>query len=143
MTEFHSFLHDRRVLILEDEYLISVMLEDILKELGCRSVASATGTESALQLISTYEPEFALIDYSIGAGTSEDVGRVLTDRGIPFAFVSGRLPDDVAAAFIDVPFVGKPFSTEDIEDALLRALAASAGTAAFPVAQTISIVRRH
>jgi CheY-like chemotaxis protein len=142
MTEFRSFLHDRRVLILEDEYLISVMIEDILKDLGCQSVASATGIESALQLISTYDPEFALIDYSIGAGTSQDVAQALVDRGIPFAFVTGRLPDDMVAGFADVPFVSKPFEPEDIEDALLRALAASAGTVAFPVAQTISIVRR-
>jgi CheY-like chemotaxis protein len=143
MTQFKSFLHDRRVLILEDEYLISVLIEDILKELGCRSVASATGTESALQLISTYEPEFALVDYSIGAGNSLDVAQALTERGVPFAFVTGRFPDDIAKVFSDVPLVSKPFEAADIEDALLRALAASPGTAAFPVAQTVSAVGRR
>jgi CheY-like chemotaxis protein len=120
-----SIFIGRRVLVLEDEPLIALELVDMFEGLGCLSVGQAVTIASALQLIRTREPEFALLDYTIGAQASTEVAAELARRNIPFAFATGVQHSQIPAEFACIPFVSKPFELDDIENGMLQAFVAS------------------
>ncbi len=99
-----------RVLVLEDDKNVSLLLEDMLGELGCRLVGPCDSSAAALSLMQTQAPQVALLDVHLGAGQDGyAVAGALAARQVPFAFVTGdgaaRLPE----AFADRPVLQKPF----------------------------------
>ena len=91
-----------RVLVVEDEYLIRMLLEDMLDELGYR-VAAAVGTISEAASIATSgEFNAAILDVNLDGQEIYPVADILAKRGLPFVFVTGygerSLPDLIAAA---------------------------------------------
>src|SRR4029077_10215973 len=86
-----------RVLVVEDEYLIRMLLEDMLDELGY-GVAAAVGTISeARQFATDAEFNAAILDVNLDGQEIYPVADILAGRGLPFVFVTGygecRLPE--------------------------------------------------
>jgi CheY-like chemotaxis protein len=100
-----------RVLVLEDNLIIAMEIEDILKSLGVEHVEIATNSAEANALIDAKSFDFALLDVNLGAETSFDFAGILVARGVPFGFVSGYGEDtSFPAPLRDIPRISKPFN---------------------------------
>ncbi len=101
----------KRVLVLEDNLLIAMEAEDILKSLGVEHVEIATDLTQAAALIQEQTFDFAFLDVNLGPDTSFDFAGVLIARGVAFGFVSGYGEDaSFPAALRDIPRISKPFN---------------------------------
>src|SRR5262245_65632453 len=78
-----------RLLVVEDEYLIRMLLEDMLDDLGY-GIAAAVGTLSEAQQIAT-DGDFsaAILDVNLDGREIYPVADILAKRGLPFVFVAG------------------------------------------------------
>jgi CheY-like chemotaxis protein len=106
------------ILVLDDEPLISELLESYLTELDCKTVGPAHSVQSALGLIDTQPLDGAIIDLSLRGEESYSVAHALASRGIPFAFATGYSGADVARQFPDAMILSKPFSFDDVRAAV-------------------------
>jgi DNA-binding response OmpR family regulator len=117
-----------RVLVLEDEPLIAMMVGGWLTELGCETVGPAHTVPAALALIEHGPLDLAILDVSIGSEDSAPVADVLRYKGIPFALASGRASDALAAIYPNAPTLPKPYdfaAVRAVVEALLGAGAQS------------------
>lgn len=86
-----------RVLIVEDETLISMLMEVYLEQLGCSVVGSASRLDEAVEMAGRLEMDAAVLDVNLAGKMSYPVAEVLRARGVPFVFATGYglggLPD--------------------------------------------------
>ena len=78
-----------RVLLVEDEAMIAMLIEDMLVELGCDVVATAAKLDDAVSLAQSGSFDLAFLDLNLRGVASYPVAQALRERGIPFAFVTG------------------------------------------------------
>jgi AmiR/NasT family two-component response regulator len=105
-----------RVLVLEDDVLISMDLAGMIADLGHEAVGPFRRVADAVAAIrSEIAIDYALLDHSIGPTSSEEAGSALIERGIPFAFVTGRSRDELPRAFADAPVLVKPIGRANLE----------------------------
>ena len=110
-----SSLHQLRVLVLEDEALILMDVEDLLRGEGYR-VSGAASIQSALALIDDTVFDLAVLDVGMQTGHSGAVAEALTARNIPFIFCRGT--EEPPDGFEDIPVVGKPYRDGELLAAL-------------------------
>ena len=109
----------RRVLVVEDEALVAILLQDLLSDLDCDVAAVASTSTEALALARTCEADFALLDVNLGGGsTSFAAADALLARGLPFAFVTGYGADGVRADLRHLPVVPKPIGAGELAKVL-------------------------
>jgi CheY-like chemotaxis protein len=116
----------KRVLVVEDEMIVAMLIEDILAEAGAEVVGPATRNARALELLAEGPVDAAILDVNLGAETTLPVARELRARAIPFAFATGYGAAGVPDEFAGQPFLPKPFREADLREALARALGAVA-----------------
>jgi CheY-like chemotaxis protein len=107
-----------RILVVEDEMLVSILLEDLLQGGGCEIVGPAARLGRAIDLATTETIDAALLDLNIDRREVYPVAEILAQRAIPFAFVSGYSVGNVRASFRNRPTLQKPFQTEELERVL-------------------------
>ena len=73
-----KLLSGRRVLVVEDEMLVLIMIEDMPADLGCKSVTSAATVEKALALINAQVFDVALLDMNLNGSDSHPVAEALS-----------------------------------------------------------------
>ena len=110
-----SDLSASRVLLLEDQMLIAMHLEQILRDAGITQIVTAGSNAEALERLRDFVPDVAILDVNLGAETSAAVATVLARTGVPFLFATGygdaaTIPDE----FSKVPIVRKPFEASAI-----------------------------
>jgi CheY-like chemotaxis protein len=110
----------KRMLIVEDEFLIAVMLEDMLSELNFGVVGIASNPTRALELIASTEFDAAILDVNLDGCDSFDVAAALSERRIPFIFTTGYGSSRVLPEYAHHPVVQKPYRLEELSDALGR-----------------------
>lgn len=110
----------RRVLVVEDEMMIALLLEDMLADLGHRVVAVAGRLDAALELARETDADLAILDVNLNGEASFPVAEVLTERGLPFLFATGYGSPGLSAPFEDAVTLKKPFELEDLSQALQR-----------------------
>jgi len=105
-----------RVLVAEDETLVSMMLEEMLEDLGCETVGTHATLESALVASRADDFDVALIDMNLCGESAEPIVAELSARAIPFAIASG------ADAALTRPsggiVLGKPYGFDQLRDTL-------------------------
>jgi len=111
-----------RVLVLDDEPTISMMLQDWLTDLSCETVGPAYSVEGALALIETACPDAAILDLCVRDEKSYPVATSLRARQVPFAFATGYGDEVLVDAFKDEIIVSKPFDFAEIKDVLAKLL---------------------
>lgn len=104
-----------RVLVVEDEMTIALLLEDMLLELGHSVVAMPMRLEAAIGIAQSAEMDFAILDINLDGAKSYPVAEILRARGVPFAFASGYGSVGVDPPFQDLPVLQKPFSLAQLE----------------------------
>lgn len=112
----------RRVLVVEDEPMIRLLLDDMLTDLGYTMAAEAGRLDEALAVAKDGEFDLAILDVNLNGQPISPVVDVLTARGVPFVFVSGYARRGIPQEHSTIPLLQKPFQA----DGLARALAAVA-----------------
>lgn len=103
-------LAGRRVLVVEDEWLLASDTARALQQAGAIVVGAVANLQDALSLVGEAGPfDAALLDIKLGAEMAYPVADRLREMAVPFAFVSGYAPGVRPARFEDVPFHEKPF----------------------------------
>jgi CheY-like chemotaxis protein len=111
-----------RVLIVEDESLVAMLIEDMLTDLGYEVAAIVGRLEQARESARELDVDFALIDLNLSGARTDDIAAILSERGIPFVFATGYGAAGVVDAWRDAPVLQKPFRIEDLARAIARAL---------------------
>ena len=119
----NELLAGRRVLVVEDEMMILMMIEDMLTDLGCETVITAATVDQALDLIDGQEFHAAMLDLNLKGESSYAVADALIARGVPFVFSTGTTDHNMRDGYRDHSVVRKPFSHEKLAEALTRLLA--------------------
>ncbi len=111
-----------RVLFVEDDAIVAMLIEDLLLELGVEVVGPAYGLETALHLARTADVEAAVLDIQIKGEFSYPVADALLARGIPIIFATGYGERAIPERFKDVPTLHKPFESARFHQVLTEAL---------------------
>lgn len=104
----------RRVLVVEDEMLILLMIEDMLTEIGCLSITAASSVEEALRVLATESFDIAVLDVNLNGTQSFPVADALAALGVPFFFTTGY-GQAVTDGYRDRPVLTKPYQLESLE----------------------------
>lgn len=112
----------KRLLVVEDDILIALMIQEMLQELGHVVSASASQLDHALTLAETQQFDGAILDLNLDGASSFAVADMLAANGIPFVFASGIERRLLPERFSGVAVVGKPFGQDDLVDALATIL---------------------
>jgi CheY-like chemotaxis protein len=103
----------RRVLVVEDESLVAILVEDLVADLGCVVVGPVSTAAQAKALAETGDIDIALLDINLGRGeTSFEAAEILRGRGVPFAFVTGYGRQGVRPDLRDAPVIDKPIDPD-------------------------------
>jgi CheY-like chemotaxis protein len=109
---------DFTILIVEDQPLIALSIEDVVREIGGGVVGSAARLSDALTLIETASWDAALLDVRLAQGeTVYPAAERLQAKGVPFAFLTA-CDGEIDARYLDVPVLRKPFSEAELESCL-------------------------
>ena len=105
----------RRVLLVEDEALVGMMMRDILVENGLFVVGPCCTLAEALATISATEVDCAILDLNLGGETVYPLAEVLSARSVPFLFVTGYGRESIEERFKIVPIIHKPVVRDSLE----------------------------
>ena len=115
-------IENLRVLVVEDESLIAMLIEDTLEDMGCSVVAIAAGLEEAIALASDREFDVAILDVNLNGVQTFPLARLLMERNAPFIFSTGYGSSGIPEAFRKAPVIAKPFLQIDLKRALVSAM---------------------
>jgi CheY-like chemotaxis protein len=107
-----------RILIVEDETMVAMLLEDIVDELGFRVVGPVGRVSQALALLESATIDGAVLDLNLAGEFSYPIADALIARGLPFVFATGYGEAGVDPAYHSRPVVQKPFTLERLQQAL-------------------------
>ena len=108
-------LADRRILVVEDDMLIAMLIEQVLQDLGCIVVGPVGRLDAALRLAGSEALDAAILDVNIRGGPVYPVAEQLRTRGIPFVLASGYGDWALPAAFRGQPRLTKPFTCDEVK----------------------------
>jgi CheY-like chemotaxis protein len=116
-------LAGRRILVVEDESLVAMLLETILEDMGCSPVGPAASVDDGLALATEGEPlDGALLDVNVAGRQVFPVAAALKERGIPFVFSTGYGEGGLPDEWRGHPTIQKPFTEGAVRDALMKAM---------------------
>jgi CheY-like chemotaxis protein len=108
-----------RILVVEDELMIRMLLEDMLGELGHTIAAAAARIDEALEAAKTADFDLAILDVNLNGEPISPVADALVARGVPFVFATGYGEHGLPQPYRDRPTLKKPFQLEGLEQMLL------------------------
>lgn len=108
-------LEGLRILVVEDEMMIAMLMEDFMEEFGCTIVGPVANIENALLLIKTEAIDGALLDLNLAGNVAYPVADELARLRIPFIVVSGYGDQELAGGYNDRPRLPKPFRRLDLQ----------------------------
>jgi light-regulated signal transduction histidine kinase (bacteriophytochrome)/CheY-like chemotaxis protein len=122
-AEFTKELGSGAALIVEDNVIIAMEAEDVLRGFGFTDCRIAGSVNAALGILEGSDVSFAMLDVNLGKDTSEAVAHELEARAIPFIFASGYGERSLqSGAFKSVPVVTKPYGERDVRSAIGRVI---------------------
>ncbi len=113
----------RRILIIEDEFLVAMLLEDLLSEMGHCVVACIARIDNGMKFADHADLDFAILDVNVGGEQSFPVAEILRRRGIPFIFATGYGAGGVTSEFRNELTLQKPYEPRELERAIEQACA--------------------
>ena len=124
MMAADSVLSGLRLLVVEDEAMVAMMIEDQLTDLGCIVVGVVASVSAGLAAIEEKASRLdaAVLDINLGDEKVYPVAGRLTDRGIPFIFSTGYSLAGIDAEFARTPTLSKPFGPKALEATLISVL---------------------
>jgi response regulator of citrate/malate metabolism len=119
-------MNSRRILIIEDSPVVGPFTVDVVEELGFTVVGPAPNLASARQLIEEETFDAALVDIHIRGERAYNLCEALSAKGVPFILTSGYAAWQIPEKWQDCPRLQKPYTLEQVEEALNAVLGASA-----------------
>ena len=110
----------RRVLVVEDEFTIVLLIEDALLDLGIQVIGPASRLDAALRLAREAQIDAAMLDINILGGNSYTVADILVERGIPFFFCTDYSDWALEERHRNRPRLAKPFSSKGLQNQVLQ-----------------------
>ena len=117
-----TFLKGLSAVVVEDEMIVSLLVEDMLATLGCTDVVHAASVSTALDEIAKAVPDIAVLDVNLGNEMVYPVAERLNVAGVPFVFTTGYGRGAIKLEWAARPCVQKPFSIDAFAAALRNAL---------------------
>ena len=114
-------LEGRRILVVEDEFLIAMEVEDALRALGAEVIGPFGRLEQALGAVQDEEIHGAVLDVRLDGETSEQVAAVLVARGVPVLLTTGYESEQLPPDLRHLPRLRKPFDESDLRVMLEQA----------------------
>jgi PAS domain S-box-containing protein len=111
-------LQGKRILVIEDEPLIGMVLTDYLGDAGCEIIGPAQTLDKAMALVAEAEFDAALVDGNLAGKPVDEIAIALSARDKPFVFVTGYGRNALPEGFESAPVVEKPFTHEQVTAAL-------------------------
>lgn len=121
--QLKPLLERLNVLIVEDEAIISFLIEDMLLELGCGNVVNVAGILEAFSAIEEGRPDVAVLDVNLDGVEVYPVAEKLKAIGVPFVFTTGYGSEGLKPEWAQTPVVQKPFRADMLAKALVSVLA--------------------
>lgn len=110
----------RRILIVEDEALVAMLVEDALEEAGFGVIGPVRSVAQALEALETEQPDAAVLDLNLAGENSVAVADALVARGIPFVVATGYGAAGLPATHRDALVLPKPYDPADLTAILAR-----------------------
>lgn len=117
----------RRILVVEDEPLIALLIADWLTELECEVAGTVNAVPAALQIAGRMSLDAALLDVNLGGDESFTLADTLLAANVPVAFITGRASQSLPERFRLAPVLHKPFDFEAMQRLLGGLLAPAEG----------------
>ncbi len=117
-------LEGKRLLLVEDEALVAMMIADFLTDLGCAVVGTAASVSEGLAAIADNKSalDAAVLDVNLGGEKVYPIADELAQEGVPFIFSTGYNRAGIKADYAQVPMIAKPFEPEALEAILVLLL---------------------
>jgi CheY-like chemotaxis protein len=109
-----------RVLLVEDEFMVAMLLEDLIAALGCEVVGPIGRVDEALRVAEVELLDVAVLDVNIHGREVYPIADKLAERGIPFVFMTGYGKDGLRQRYSDRPILSKPFHPHEVGAALAQ-----------------------
>jgi CheY-like chemotaxis protein len=123
----------RRILVVEDDFLVAKLLAEILESVGWQVVGPVAQLATALDTAASEAFDAAVLDVNLGDQTVYPVAEVLDARGVPFVFVTASGREALPRLFCGRPHLGKPFAPGKLIGTVARLIAPA------PEAEALSI----
>lgn len=122
MNGHDNALDGRKILVVEDDYLVAIALAEMLQAAGANVIGPLSDVQEALSFVEAGNPvDAAILDVDLHGRRSYPVARALAARQIRFVFATGYGQETMDQAYRACPRVQKPFDVRDLVNALLRA----------------------
>ncbi len=118
MTAQEKSPEGKRVLVVEDELMIRMLLQDMLADLGHTLAGEAGRIEEALALAKKGEFDVAILDVNLNGQPISPVVEILIERGLPFVFATGYGARGVPEPYRNTPTLQKPFRADALAQAI-------------------------
>jgi DNA-binding response OmpR family regulator len=107
-----------KVLVVEDEYLVAILIEEILQSAGCIVMGPIPRLPEALDAVDHEDYDAAVLDVNLAGERINPVADALSARNVPFLFVTGYGANALPGEYAERPHVCKPFRMADLLCAL-------------------------
>lgn len=118
MSEFAGV----KVLIVEDEGAVAMMIEDMLEALGCEIILSTASLAKAEEIAAKGGIDVAVLDVNVGGKFVFPVAQTLRERQIPFLFSTGYGAGGLPSEYANHQVLGKPFTDRELQQKLTLTL---------------------
>ncbi|SRR5579871_585535 len=112
-----------RVFVIEDESLVTMLIEDTLADIGCLVAGTAARLDEAMEKATSLDFDLAIVDVNLNGAQTYPLAEALANKGIPLVFATGYGTAGIPNELRHVPLLSKPFHQRDLESALAKALA--------------------
>jgi DNA-binding response OmpR family regulator len=116
-----------RVLVIEDEALVAMLIEEMVAETGSELVGSAHTLRDGIDIARSAPADVALLDLNLRGELAYPVADALRERGIPVVFTTGYGSIRVPERFRNCPLLEKPFNRHSLARALAAVLREGGG----------------
>lgn len=113
------------VLVVEDEYLVADLIENILESAGCTVRGPIPRLAEAVQAAGQTDCDLAVLDINLAGESVSPVADILAGRKVPFVFITGYGKAGLPGKYAERPRLGKPFHVADLLSTLAKAKAAA------------------
>ncbi|HEX3674229.1 MAG TPA: response regulator [Rhizomicrobium sp.] len=113
-----------KVLVVEDEAIVSFLIEEMLMDMGCAEVWHAGGVTQALEKIEQARPDLGVLDVNLSGTLAYPVAERLAQLRVPFFFATGYGKKGLAPEWAETPVIQKPFDHDGFGRILSQVIAA-------------------
>ena len=127
-----AVLEGARILVVEDEYLVAALIEQILESAGCIVLGPIPRVPEALDAVNDDDCDAAVLDVNLAGELINPVADALCERDVPFMFVTGYGANALPSQYAEQPHIGKPFRMAELLGMLSSILKCDGHLAARP-----------